>query len=61
MFTPIQEDQLERYLKRAYDIYFGFTLKEFRKLVHDYFAVINKLRYPVYWHSTNKLAGRDWY
>lgn len=59
VFTSSQELQLEQYLKRAADIYYGLTILDFRKLAFD-FALANKISFPDKWLTT-KLAGSEWY
>ena len=58
MFTPQQELGLKKYLECAFDIHFGLTTQEIRKLAFEY-AHYHKLKIPVTWTS-NKSAGVEW-
>ena len=58
VFTPQHELELEKYLKRASDIYFGLSTQDFRRLAFEY-AQHHKLKMPAMWIS-NKSAGVDW-
>ncbi len=50
--------ELESYLKRASDIYFGLTTQDFRRLAFE-FAASAKLNMPDKWVCT-RTAGVDW-
>lgn len=59
VFRTEQEEQLEAYIKKASDIYFGLTPKRVRKLAFDY-AKYLEIKIPESWNK-NKRAGRDWF
>lgn len=59
VFTTDEELELENYIKKASDIYFGLTPKEVRKLAYDYATALNK-SFPQIWSDT-LMAGPDWF
>lgn len=59
MFNSDQEKNLEEYLKKASDIYYGLSPKEVRAFAYEYAAAL-KIKYPKSWEK-NKLAGEDWF
>jgi hypothetical protein len=59
VFNETIESQLESYILRASDIYFGLSPKEIRTLTYQ-LAIENSLNIPQSW-TKNKLAGSDWF
>ncbi|KAL4125799.1 hypothetical protein QTP88_010039 [Uroleucon formosanum] len=59
VFNEIIESQLESYILRASDIYYGLSPKEIRTLAYQ-IGIENSLNIPQSW-TTNKLAGSDWF
>lgn len=59
VFDADQESELEVYLKRSADIYFGLSPAEVRKLAYD-FSLHHQLKVPNNWTEL-KMAGRDWF
>lgn len=59
IFSEIIESQLESYILRACDIYFGLSPKEIRTLAYQ-IAIENGIDIPMSWNE-NKLAGSDWF
>ena len=57
VFSANEEVELEKYLQRASDIYFGLSPNEVRKLAYEY-AVFMKKGIPVQW-SERLIAGKD--
>ena len=58
VFSTEQEAQLECYIKRASDIYFGKTIFDIRSLALQ-FAISINATFPSTW-SENMMAGKDW-
>lgn len=54
-----QEKQLDSYVKKAADIYFGLTPRRIRKLAFLYAKTLN-ISLPKPWIE-NKMAGKDWF
>lgn len=59
VFSANEEVELERYLKRTSDIYFGLSPNAVRKLAYEY-AVFLKKVIPAKW-SDRLIAGKDWF
>ncbi|KAJ3666433.1 hypothetical protein Zmor_001875 [Zophobas morio] len=59
VFSEEEEMQLENYLKKAADIYFGLTPKEVKRLAYDYAKALGKVM-PQKWIDT-LMAGPDWF
>lgn len=59
VFSEEEEMELESYLKKASDVYFGLTPMEVRQLAFDYGKALNK-SLPQSWNN-NSLAGADWF
>jgi len=59
VFNETIESQLEFYILRASDIYYGLSPKEIRTLAYQ-IGIENSLNIPQSW-TKNKLAGSDWF
>ena len=58
IFKPEQENALMKYILKASDIYYGFSVKELRKLAYEYAKQIG-ISYPDAWYA-NREASSDW-
>ncbi|CAH1991028.1 unnamed protein product [Acanthoscelides obtectus] len=59
VFSDDQEKQLEEYILKAADVYFGLSPKQIRTFAYEW-AVSLKIKFPDSW-NTNKCAGQDWF
>lgn len=59
IFSPEEESELEKYLKKASDIYFGLNPREVRVLAYQYAQSLKK-KIPPTWEITH-MAGPDWF
>ncbi|XP_044765393.1 uncharacterized protein LOC123321724 [Coccinella septempunctata] len=58
VFSPIEELELEKYLKQSSQILHGLTYIATRKLAYEYAVKLNKT-FPEKWHE-NRQAGIEW-
>ncbi|CAH1979615.1 unnamed protein product [Acanthoscelides obtectus] len=59
VFSDDQEKQLEEYILKTADVYFGLSPKQIRTFAYEW-AVSLKIKFPDSW-NTNKCAGQDWF
>lgn len=59
VFTKHNEDELQKYLLKCNDIYFGLSAKQVRKLAYQY-ATAMQIKVPPTW-TKNMMAGEDWF
>ena len=59
MFSDAEEENLENYLKRASDIYYGLSAREVRKFAFEYAVALN-IKFPERWKDM-QMAGAEWF
>lgn len=59
VFTDFLEKKLVEHIIRLYELYYGLTPKEIRKLAYR-FAVANNRTVPDNWHE-NETASQFWF
>ena len=57
VFSDEMENELEQYILRMEEIFFGLSLLDLRRLAYD-LAERNAIRHP--FNPAKKLAGEDW-
>jgi hypothetical protein len=59
VFSDAEEENLENYLKRASDIYYGLSAREVRKFAFEYAVALN-IKFPERWKDM-QMAGAEWF